>query len=188
MVTGVAPGLQNRCGARTRPGWVRFPHVPAILVLLAALTPALLGQEPQPREDAESGASRTAFRDSIPPVTPFGSLVRSLVIPGWGQTSVGQPTRGAIYFAAASASLFMVFKSQGKLSAARRANPPDESLIDSRNRQRENWIVLYGFVAFVSALDAWVSTQFWDFEPEVTAPEDGTIGLTLSYRVPVGRP
>ena len=188
MVTGVAPGLQNRCGARTRPGWVRFPHVPAILLLLTALAPPLLGQEPQPREGAEGVTSRTAVRDSVPPVSPFGSLVRSLVIPGWGQTAVGQPSRGAIYFVAASTSLFMAFKSQGKLSAAKRADPPDESLIDSRNRQRENWIVLYGFVAFISALDAWVSTHFWDFEPEVTAPEDGTIGVTLSYRVPLGGP
>lgn len=121
--------------------------------------------------------------DSVPPVSPLGALVRSLVIPGWGQTAVDKPARGAVYFAAASASLFMIFKTQAKLNAARDAEPMNESLVDSRSSQRENWIVLYGFVAFLSGLDAWVSTHFWDFEPEVTVPEDGS-GVQIGLRLP----
>lgn len=186
MAAGVARGLQNRSGALTRPGWVRFPHVPAIsftvlfLLVLVVSTPAA-GQVPEVTGDSTVVRPEEVASDSGPPVSPLSALVRSLVIPGWGQTAVDKPTRGAVYFAAASASMYMVFKSQGSLNAARRADPPDETLVEARKGQREDWIVLYGFIAFVSALDAWVSTQFWDFQPEITAPEEGTVSLAVRF-------
>jgi hypothetical protein len=126
--------------------------------------------------------------DSLPPVSPLSALVRSLVVPGWGQTAVDRPARGAIYFAAETASLFMVFKSNAKLSAARKAIPENEDLVDARTNQRENWIVLSAFIAFMSGLDAWVSAHFWDFEPEVSAPEDGSQGIEITYRIPLRFP
>jgi hypothetical protein len=93
-----------------------------------------------------------------------------------------------VYFAAETASLFMVFKSHAKLSAARKANPPNQGLVDSRTGERENWIVLSAFIAFLSGLDAWVSAHFWDFEPEVTVPEDGSQGVQITYRIPLRIP
>jgi hypothetical protein len=126
--------------------------------------------------------------DTLPPVSPVGALFRSLVLPGWGQTAVHRPARGGVYFAAETASLFMVFKSHAKLSAARKANPPNQSLVDSRTGERENWIVLSAFIAFLSGLDAWVSAHFWDFEPEVTVPEDGSQGIEITYRIPLRIP
>jgi len=105
------------------------------------------------------------------------------VLPGWGQAEVGRPDRGAIYFAADAAVLYMVFKSSANLSAARRTNPLDQMLVDDRTAERENWIVLSVFIAFVSGLDAWVSTHFWDFEPRVVAPDDGSIGVGLAFKV-----
>jgi len=108
-----------------------------------------------------------------------------LVLPGWGQAEVGRPARGAIYFGAASTTLFMVFKSSQKLSAAKRAEPQDDGLIESRTRQRENWIVLTVFIAFVSGLDAWVSTHFWDFEPSILGPAEGAEGVGFGFRLAV---
>lgn len=138
-------------------------------------------------DSLRTGTDTAAVRaDTIPPVSPLGALARSMVIPGWGQVEVGRPSRGAIYFAAEAASLFMVFKTQSRLSAAKRTDPPNEDLIDARTRQRENWIVLSVFIAFVSGLDAWVSANFWDFEPRIEAPSDGSVGLALS--VPIGIP
>lgn len=210
MATGVACGLQNRHGAHARPGWVRFPHVPAIrpcvpaarallatlLLAASALTPAgrLVAQEPVPPPPSEPTPGDTlpsaaaAVQDSTPPTTPLGAFVRSLVLPGWGQTVVGRPFRGAVYFGAEAASLFMVFKAQSKLAAARRAEPPNEDLVDARSGERENWIVLSAFIAFLSGLDAWVSTQFWDFEPAVAPADDGSAELRLTVRVPLGFP
>lgn len=201
MVTGVACGLQNRYGAFARPGWVRFPHVPAsfncllvgFLVLVAGRSD-LLAQVP-PDSVAVSDTTeivepeaidRSAVQDTTPPITPLGALGRSMILPGWGQLEVGRPGRGAFYFVAEATFLYMVFKSNAKLSAAKRAEPERIDLISARTRQRENWIVLAGFIAFMSGLDAWVSTHMWDFEPAIGPPDDETIGVAL--RVPVRFP
>lgn len=199
MATGVAPGLQSRCGASRRPGWVRFPHVPAIwraaavIIALGATASPLAGQEADsaavvaPVAEPAPDAARVAA-DSVPPVSPLGALARSLVLPGWGQTAVDRPLRGAIYFTLEAASLFMVFHSQSELSAAHRAEPPDEALIEARRERREDWIVLAVFWAFASGLDAWVSAHFWGFEAEVEPPETATAGVVLKLRLPVGSP
>ena len=191
MVTGVACGLQNRYEAFKRLGWVRFPHVPAIsggLLTLVVSGFPLLGQAverdsirvevPASAEQADPVAS-----DTIPPITPLGAFARSFILPGWGQLEVGRPGRAAVYFTAEVASLFMVFKSNANLSAANQADPMNEDLVQSRTRQREDWIVIAGFVAFMSGIDAWVSTHMWDFEPAITVPPDGSVGLGLGIKL-----
>ena len=194
MVTGVACGLQNRYGAFARPGWVRFPHVPAIFVLSCAVPAGavpLAAQDPPPpavEADTSAVADTVPAQDPAteaqrPPISPLGAFGRSLILPGWGQFEVGQPSRGAFYFAAEAVFLFMVFKTDARLAAARNEVPANEERIANRSGQRENWIVLAGFIAFLSGLDAWVSTQFWDFEPTVAPPPDGSLGLAVGFRV-----
>ena len=194
-MTGVACGLQNRYGAFARPGWVRFPHVPATFALAAALllghvlepSPLRAQDPPPPAAVADSvSAEATPAADTTgrrPPISPLGAFGRSLILPGWGQLEVGRPSRGAFYFAAESVFLFMVFKSDARLSAAKEELPLNEERISNRSGQRENWIVLAGFIAFLSGLDAWVSTQFWDFEPSIGPPADGSVGIALGFKV-----
>ncbi|MDH3734961.1 MAG: hypothetical protein OEU54_15645 [Gemmatimonadota bacterium] len=121
----------------------------------------------------------------MPPVSPLGAFARSMVLPGWGQVEVGRPERGAIYFGAAATTTYMIIKSSQKLSAARAAEPPNQDLIESRSGQRENWIVLTVFIAFLSGIDAWVSTHFWDFETTITGPPDGSIGAAVGLQINV---
>ncbi|WP_423929799.1 hypothetical protein [Candidatus Palauibacter sp.] len=125
----------------------------------------------------------TLTAEQRPPISPLGAFGRSLILPGWGQFEVGQPSRGAFYFAAEAVFLFMVFKSDARLSAAKEEVPQNEERISNRTGQRENWIVLAGFIAFLSGLDAWVSTHFWDFEPIVAPPPDGSVGITVGFKV-----
>ena len=132
-----------------------------------------------------TGASQDSMQ---PPVTPMGAFVRSLVIPGWGQAAVDQPGRGAFYFAASSFTIFMVAKSQSELDAARLAVPTDQELVDSKKGKRETWIVLAIFVSLFSAVDAWVSAHLWDFEGEITPPDDGSAGVQFQYNVPLEGP
>ncbi len=194
-MTGVACGLQNRYGAFARPGWVRFPHVPATLALAVvllggeALDPGpLRAQEPPPPpvagDSATLGASAAADTTvRQPPISPLGAFGRSLILPGWGQLEVGRPARGAFYFAAESIFLFMAFKADARLSAAKEELPLNEERISNRSGQRENWLVLAGFFAFLSGLDAWVSTQFWDFEPSIGPPADGSVGIAVGFKL-----
>jgi hypothetical protein len=140
------------------------------------------------RPDPEvSAVSATAAADSTgPPVSPMGAFLRSLVLPGWGQASVGRPVRGAFYFTMEAGSLWMLLKTQAKLSAAERIG--DEELAASRKDQKEDWIVMAVFWALFSGVDAWVSANMWDFQGAVVPPPDGSPGVAVQYTVPVGGP
>jgi len=121
-----------------------------------------------------------------PPVSPMGAFFRSLVLPGWGQVSVDQPGRGAFYFAMEAGSLWMLLKTNAKLNAAKRANPPDDDLVGLREDQFEDWATLAAFWALFAGVDAWVSAQLWDWTGEVVPPPDGSAGAAFRYSIPVG--
>lgn len=48
-----------------------------------------------------------------------GAFLRSVLIPGWGQATVGSPDRGGFYFAVESISLWMILKTSRTLGSAR---------------------------------------------------------------------
>lgn len=50
---------------------------------------------------------------------PGGAFVRSLIIPGWGQSEFGAYTRGGVYYAGWTANWFMNVKNHVRLSEAR---------------------------------------------------------------------
>jgi hypothetical protein len=56
---------------------------------------------------------------SRPPLTPGGAFIRSVVVPGWGQSAFDAYTRGGIYFSGWTANWFMNFKNQVRLTEAR---------------------------------------------------------------------
>jgi hypothetical protein len=163
---------------------------------LAAQQPDSLRQAAGAEADTLPGvvadsAARPVADSARTGVRPLAALARSIVVPGWGQASVGKPVRGAFYFAAEAGSLFMVVKSQQKLDAARRAvdaGQADSALVRSRVSQREDWIVLSAFWALLSGVDAWVSANLSDFQQPLTPPPDGSAGAAVQIRIPVGVP
>ncbi len=141
----------------------------------AAILPSVV-----PAESPESSED-TGGRPS-----PMGSLVRSVVVPGWGQYTTGHPVRGTIYLLAEAAALTLVFDSQSQVRDARAATPPDSVLIASRIQAREDWIVAAAFIALVSGVDAWASAHLWGFEGEIVEPPDGALGLAYQISIPMG--
>lgn len=124
-------------------------------------------------------ADRTAVAARSGP-SPMSAFFRSVLIPGWGQLAADQPGRAAFYFVAQSATVFMVIRTQKRIDDA-----TSEGLKESRRDQREDWLVLAGFWALASGIDAWVSAHMWGFEGEVVPPPDGAAGVAVQYRVPV---
>jgi hypothetical protein len=55
----------------------------------------------------------------VMPMSPRGAFIRSMVIPGWGQSAFGAYTRGGIYFAGWTGNWFMNFKNHVRLNEAR---------------------------------------------------------------------
>ena len=65
---------------------------------------------------------------------------------------------------------------------------PVSSITHRASRIHWAWIVLAIFVSLFSAVDAWVSAHLWDFEGEITPPDDGSAGVQFRYNVPVEGP
>lgn len=157
---------------------------------LASVAPAA-AQESPPAEPAAAADSVT--------VSARGALLRSLVLPGWGQSYVGAPGRGAIYFAAEAGSLWMTYKTIRSLREARRLEawlrdteqlPEGErlGLAESREEQREDWIALSIFWLLASGADAYVAAQLADFDQHIGVRPAPSGGVELRMRVPFGAP
>jgi hypothetical protein len=131
----------------------------ALALALACLAPsAAHAQDPAPRDTARG----------------------PIQIRGWGQSELGAPGRGGIYFLLESGSLWMVLKTHQKLQEARRletiARESGEigpttklPLVRDRENQREDWITLSIFWLFFSGADAFVAAHLQDFDVHVNA-------------------
>jgi hypothetical protein len=163
-----------------------------VLLLTCFVTFSAGAQEPvEPPVQQPVASADTAV------ISARGALVRSLVLPGWGQTYVGAPGRGAIYFAAEAGSLWMVYKARQQLRAARVLErhlldtgvlPADQrlDLVLSRQAQQEDWITLAIFLLFFSGADAYVAAQLADFDERFGVRQSASGGVQLEARVPVG--
>ena len=70
--------------------------------------------DPPAREAAAPDSASAPRRHSA-----GGAFLRSVLIPGWGQATVGSPDRGAFYFGVESMSLWMILKTSKTLESAR---------------------------------------------------------------------
>jgi len=138
--------------------------------------------EPVAADTAVSPVIRSPDVESRSGPAPMSAFLRSVLIPGWGQLAADKPVRGAFYFAMQTATVYMVIRTQNRIDDAE-----GEALKESRREQREDWLVLAGFWALASGVDAWVSAQMWGFEGEVVPPPDGSAGLALRVTLPAPR-
>lgn len=147
------------------------------LLLLALLPQSVQAQEIPVPEQVNTVEDRPAAPDSAFP-SARSALIRSLVLPGWGQAYVGASGRGAFYFALEAGSLWMVYRANQALSAARQleyelrengalGSQQRHPLAASRAQQVEDWITLSIFWALFAGADAYVSAQLADFPGHV---------------------
>lgn len=141
-------------------------------------------------------------RDSVllagPPIRPKTALLRSLLIPGWGQASLDRGTAGATYFALEAGSIAMLIFAKHELATARRAALDSTFVNDStlgpppnlggrvrvRRLQVEDWAALIFFTHLFSAADAFVSAHLWDVRVQVhggQAMRAGGISATIPF-------
>lgn len=111
-----------------RPILVTVSRLCAGAALLCAAAGALHAQDPDTvithvdsvivAPEAVAGVG-TAVDEVQLPITPRTAFIRSLVIPGWGQSAFGAYTRGGIYFAGWTGNWFMNVKNHVRLNEAR---------------------------------------------------------------------
>ena len=108
---------------RRRAGWVRFPHSPAIPLLLA-LTVAVgspLGAGAQQRDSARAGVTqpKQSVDTPKPPLSPRRAFLSSLLLPGYAQTVFGRSKAAMLFAAIEVASIGMARKSAIDLQEAK---------------------------------------------------------------------
>lgn len=169
----------------SRAGWVRFPHSPAsaaafVLVLLAAV--------------AAAAAPVAAQQDTLRrPISPGGAFLQSLLVPGRGQITLGKKNAARFYVAVEALGIGMTVHSVRRLREAKRIArdstvleftrdpatgdsvptvwvasrfPPER--INARRTHVEDWVALIIFNHLLSAADAYVAANLWDFPAKVS--------------------
>lgn len=127
------------------------------------------------------------------PISPGGAFLQSLLIPGRGQITLGKKSAARFYFAVEALGIGMTIKSYRDLREAKR-NEGDSTavawevdpvtgdstptrfepgrftreLTDARRTHVEDWIALLIFNHLLSAADAYVAANLWDFPAKVT--------------------
>jgi hypothetical protein len=195
----------------TQQPWRRLAAVLVPLALAAAAAPAAAQrqdslrlhdqqQRPIAPDTARATRRRVAAADTVGQhyrISPKKAFIRSLLIPGWGQSSIGAPGRGAVYFALESGSLWMLYKSNQKLQEAKELQQAQRDagilaadrtlpLVRARRNEREDWITLSVFWFFFSGADAFVSAYLRDFDRHVGVQPAPSGGAQLQVNVPVG--
>ena len=160
----------------------RHLSVPLLLALLAGIAPAAaLAQDPAPvaADSALAAPSADTLRDGP---SPTGALLKSLVLPGLGQISLGRELTAGVFIAIEAGTLAMVIKSQRDLNAANDLG--DQIAIDDAKRKREDWLVLLGLNHALSALEAYISAHFWDFPADLDLRAVPGGGFSAGAHVP----
>ena len=122
--SGGPTGLQNQL-AGLNPRLVgsiptRSRHFILLLLIGSMVFPGVLvGQASAVEGDPTSEVTDKSDDLSKNKVSARGAFIRSLLIPGWGQSAAGAPGRGAFYFGMEGASLWMILKSFKTLDSAK---------------------------------------------------------------------
>jgi hypothetical protein len=91
---------------------------------------------------------------------PLNYFFRSLLIPGWGQSSLDRKLTGALFIGFEGLAISMTLKTTYEL---RYLDQVDSVTARSRRGERQDWIVLLAFNHLFSGLEAYVSAHLLDF-------------------------
>ena len=139
------------------------------VVLLTALPGA--GQESAAAVKAEADSVRRADR-----LSPRAVLVRSSVLPGWGQAATGHRWK-ALLFAGAGAG----WLTSAVVEGARARDAPTAQEHEDRAARRNTRVLLYLVTVTLSALDAYVDAHLEDFEVDAGDLESPGVRLTVRW-------
>jgi hypothetical protein len=117
----------------------------------------------------------------------MGAFWRSLLLPGWGQAKLNRKLTGALFVAWEGVTLGMSIKTSHELSYLRTVQ---SGRVKSKEKERQDWLVLLGFNHLFSAIEAYVSSHLWDFPGDLGISAGpmpgGGVGASVSlpFRIP----
>ena len=128
----------------------------------ASLLLALLAGQPAYATEAEADSTRTVQSGlstgaaTLP--SAHGALLRSVVLPGWGQFYNGRPVKGLLFGAASATALTSVVVEHRRINSA----PTPEEHQD-RTARRNSRLLYFALSVALAAIDAYVDAHLADF-------------------------
>ncbi len=119
----------------------------------ASLLLILLAGQPACATEVEADSTRT---DSLP--SAHGALLRSAILPGWGQFYNGRPVKGLLFGAASATALTAVVVEHRRI---RSAPTPEEH--QDRTARRNSRLLYFALSVALAAIDAYVDAHLADF-------------------------
>ena len=119
----------------------------------ASLLLILLAGQPACATEVEADSTRT---DSLP--SAHGALLRSAVLPGWGQFYNGRPVKGLLFGAASATALTAVVVEHRRI---RSAPTPEEH--QDRTARRNSRLLYFALSVALAAIDAYIDAHLADF-------------------------
>lgn len=128
----------------------------------------------QPIAVADSSAARV---DSL---RPRSALLRSALLPGWGQLYNGKPRKALLFAGSSAALLSLAAAEHAALDKARSAQEHED-----RTARRNTRILFFAISATLAGIDAYVDAHLADFGDgwNVRAEPDGS-AITLYIDLP----
>ena len=177
----------------------RSPLVPVLLVLAALALPAVARAQSPAGQDSLG----SAVADTLRPISPTGAMLRSTVLPGWGQLYTGHPVKAVLGVGSAGWVLTSLLDSDRQVQdlVDRRDGTTDPALreelageIETWRNRRRTWIYWTAVTWLFWVTDAFVDAHLYHFdeiEPDFEAslaPTPGSPGLQLRLTLPIGPP
>lgn len=179
------------------------PRALIVLAVLAGFAVSATAQQrvPVPPARADTLAADTLVKrpprripntipDSLlrPPISPKAAFLHSLLLPGWGQSSLRRTTAATLFSAAEIGAIYMVAKSRADLRQAKSLRGLDsiavgdpslgetvtripavtEELINARKLHLEDWLAAWIFNHLLAGADAYVAANLWDLPARVS--------------------
>lgn len=145
-------------------------------------------QPPQQQPEPEDTIPVPPFRYR-PPISPSAAMIRSMLLPGWGQAALGRRGAGGVFVFFEGLTLTMWVKSMHQQDYLEESgydpaqDDPDDDKLKSKKAEAEDWLVLLAFNHLLAGLEAYVAANLWDFPGELHARvlSPGTVGLGVSF-------
>ena len=145
----------------------------------ASLLLALLAGRPAYATEVEADSTRTAALPSA-----HGALLRSAVLPGWGQFYNGRPIKGLFCGAASATTLTAVVVEHRRI---RSAPTPEEH--QDRTARRNSRLLYFALSVALAAIDAYVDAHLADFGTAMQVEmQRGQVWLRLQATMPLDVP
>ena len=123
----------------------------------ASLLFVLFAGRPACATEVEADSIRTVPSAATLP-SAHGALLRSAVLPGWGQFYNGRPVKGLFFGAASATALTLVVVEHRRI---RFAPTPEEH--QNRTARRNSRLLYFALSVALAAIDAYVDAHLADF-------------------------